>query len=423
MSNLNNIKTWLEQGGLTDAPDLGPPAQDPTMSPMGLATDPSAAGPAPEEPAGGPPVGPEPEAPDMADISDDTDDFHTWRRQFYDLAIKGDANEMLNAISQVRDRKLDAAERRFVEDNFQILLLRQDANIDKASKEIRKKISEELDRNNPGVSVMQHIMNTLEAYPMLQTIFIKLAGQGGFKGELHRRYIAALTGSIQRGVGSVKPDLIYPARDYSIDISTRCFTRFGDITVGKWMLQEDDPEKFLSDPELDRLQNGSPEEKIVLRRRVCLESIATKYNMRAYLIHIIEPDSGEVHAFAWDIAEGLRAGYKEGKLVVRKKKGEFRDAMIDDDGAIIPLFGYAINYKGESGEMGPGGSVSSKDVPFMEQRDGVLYLTATTDTLQELSGGMPGMWYHSVPYQGNPSDLVDIMRCVPSTVEMLLRRC
>lgn len=425
MSNMINLKTWLEQDAPSqEAPDMGPPTGDPTMSSMGLATDPNAAGPATEEPAGGAPEPEEPTAPDMGDdVSDKSDDFHTWRRDFFELAIKGDTNEMIDAINQMRDRDLGPTERRFVEDNLQILLLRQDSNVDRASKEIRKKITEELDRNNPGVSVMQHIMNTLESYPMLQTVFIKLAGQGGFKGELHRRYIAALTGSVQRGVGSVKPDIIYSARDYTIDMSTRCYTKFGDISIGKWMLQEDDPDKFLADPELDRLQNGSPEEKRVLRRRVCLESIATKYNMRAYMVNVIEPDSGTVHAFAWDIAEALRAGYKEGKLVVRKRQSEFRDAMIDDNGAIIPLFSYAINYKSEGSETSPTGEPVSEEVPFMEQRDGILYLTSAPDTLQELAGGMPGMWYHTVPYRGNPSDIMNILRCAPSSVEMLMRRC
>jgi len=425
MTNFNNIETWLEQG--SEAPDMGPPTGDAMMNPMGMPPDPNASRPAPEpeeEPAGGmPPEGEGPAAPDMGDVSDESTDFDTWRRDFFDLAIKGDTNQMLNAIGQVRDRDLGASERRFVEDNFQILLLRQDANIDKASKEIRKKITEELDRNNPGVSVMQHITNTLEAYPMLNEIFIKLAGQGGFKGELHRRLIGALTGSIQRGVGGFKPDLIYPARDYTIDISTRLYTKYGDINLGKWTLREDDPDKYLSEPELERLQDGSPEEKKVLRRRVCMESIATKYKMRAFLIHVVEPENGMIHAFAWDIAEGLRAGYKEGKLVVRKKKSEYREAMIDDNGAIIPLFAYTINYKRETGEMTGDGQAKGEDVDFMEQRDGVLYLTASPETLQELAGGMPGMWYQTMPYQGNPSDLVTLMRCVPSTVEILMRRC
>lgn len=424
MSNFNNLKMWLEQG--PEAPDMGPPTGDAMMNPMGMPPDPNAGNPPPgDDPAGQmpPDQSDEPIAPDMSDVSDESTDFETWRREYFDLAIKGDTNQMLDAISQVRDRDLGAADRRFVEDNFQILILRQDSNIDKASKEIRKKITDELDRNNPGVSVMQHITNTLEAYPMLNDIFIKLAGQGGFKGEGHRRFIAALIGGIQTGVGGFKPDLIYPARDYTIDLSTRLYTKYGDINIGKWTLREDDPDKYLSEPELERLQDGSPEEKKVLRRRICMESIATKYKMRAFLIHVVEPENGTIHAFAWDIAEGLRAGYKEGKLVVRKKQTEYREAMIDDNGAIIPLFAYTINYKSETGEMTNTGEAQSKDVDFMEQRDGVLYLTADPETIQELSGGMPGMWYQSLPYQGNPSDLVTIMRCVPSSVEMLMRRC
>ena len=426
MTNFINLGTWIEQNEApTDALTMGPPTSDPYAGPLAApgAPDPSAAGPPPAEPAGGVEEPEEPEAPDAEDMTDRSDDFQSWRKNFFELAIKGDTNEMLDAISQVRDRQLGPTERRFVEDNFQILLLRQDSNIEKASKEIRKKISDELDRNNPAVSVMQHITNTLQSHPMLNDVLIKLAGQGGFKGELHRRYIAALTGAVQRGVGQVKPDLIYSARDYSIDMSTRFYTKFGDINIGRWTLQEDDPEEFLAEPEAERLQEGSPEEKKVLRRRVCLESIATKFNMRAFIVHVVDPDNGTIHQFGWDVAEGLRAGYTEGRLVVRKKQSEFRDAMIDDDGSVIPLFAYAINYKREGGEMTAGGEIKSEEVPFMEQREGILYLNAGDKTLQELAGSMPGMWYNSVPYQGNPSDVIKIMRCAPSSVEQLMRRC
>ena len=119
------------------------------------------------------------------------------------------------------------------------------------------------------------------------------------------------------------------------------------------------------------------------------------------------------------MAEMMRAGYKEGKLVVRKNKAKNRDAMIDDNGAIIPLFSYSMLYRKESSDA----ESASKEVPFIEQRGGMLFLTAEPDTLQEVAGGMPGIFYQTFPYQGNPSDLPGILRCFPSTTELLLRRC
>ena len=187
MNNRHNIDTWFEQEGSQDMPDLGPARSD-----VGGGMDTAmVAGPNVTDPAG--PEEKEPEdvsrdpAPDAEGLGDESQDFESWRKEYFDLAIKGDINEMLDAIGLVRDRSLTAPQRRFVEDNLQILLLRQDANFEKASKEIRKLVNQEMDRNNPAVSLMDHIYNTLQSYPFLNTIFIKLAGQGALKGELHRR--------------------------------------------------------------------------------------------------------------------------------------------------------------------------------------------------------------------------------------------
>lgn len=428
MSNLNNLTYWLnlkeEDGGMGMA-DLGVP----TGSPESAA--PSVTNPPQEQPQSmdqnqsnkEDDFSKDPQVPDMDDVSDDSSDFNDWKKEFFDSSIKGDTNELLDLIGQVRDRNLKAADKRFVEDNLQITLLRQDANFDKASKEIRRLITQQLDRNTPAISIMQHLDRTLESYPIINNVLIKLAGQGALKAEYHRRVIGALTGSIQMGSGGNKQDLIFAAREYSIDISTRFYTTWGDISIGRWTLQESDPEEILSDAELERLNEGAPEEKRVIRHRVCLESVAQKFANRAFLIYVVDPEDGTIHTFGWDIAEALREGYKEGKLVVRKRKSQEKDAMIDDNGAIIPLFSYSINYKKEEKELSDTGVMKYEEVPFMEQRDGALFLTASPETIQELSGGMAGMLYASKAYQGNPSDLPIMMRCFPSTVEALMRRC
>ena len=424
-----NIEYWLaEQDNPPGQPNPGvPPLPQPAAQPQAPQQPPA---PAADDNAGKPKqddlpddITNDPQSPDMPDFYDGSKDFETWKNDFMELSIKGDPNEMIDSINQVRDRKLDGVERRFVEDNTEVLLLRQDANYDRASKEIRRLISQELDRNNPSVSIVQHMTNTLESYPVLHNVFIKLAGRGAQKADLHRKHIAALLGAVVVGGGGDKQDLLYAARDYSVNISTRITTQFGDVTVGPWTLQEDDPDRYLTESELDRLSDGSPEEKRVLRRRVILESISNKYRNRAFIINVIDPLEGTVHFYGWDMSEGLKAGYKEGKLVVRKKKSQFRDAQIDDNGAIIPLFDYAINYNKEKGELDERGSGKNQELPFMERRDGNLSLTAQLNILQELSAGMPGAVLVSTPYQGNPSDLPGILRCAPSIVETLMRRC
>jgi hypothetical protein len=109
-------------------------------------------------------------------------------RRFFKETVKGDVNKLIDMIHQVRDLELDAYPRKFVEDNMQVCFLRQNANIDKASKEIRKLIKQELDQNNPSVTLVNHITTVLTQMPELNNVFIKLKGLLGMKGDLHRSF-------------------------------------------------------------------------------------------------------------------------------------------------------------------------------------------------------------------------------------------
>jgi hypothetical protein len=352
-------------------------------------------------------------------------DFEEWKKNFFKLAVKGDPVEMMNSLEPIRDSEgLTAPQRKFVEDNFQILILRQNANVDKASKEVRKLIKQNLDRNNPAVSVMQHITNVMEEMetPQIRDAFIKLAGMYGLKNDLHRKLLAALTGSIQVGGGGSMEDLAYSEKEYSIRFSTRFGTQFGEISIGKWSLQQDDPERYLQEAELERLSDGSPEEKQVLRRRIVIESIAERFKNRAFLVHVVAPDEGAIYAMGWDMSDSLLAGYKEGKIIVRSRDASDSEAMIDDEGAIVPLLDLNILYLKETGETDDMGKPKTKEIPFMERRDGNLYLIAQLETVRDVSTGMQGIFFKEMPFNGNPSDIKGIMRATPNLEELLMRR-
>lgn len=363
--------------------------------------------------------------PATADIPDDSEkkDFEQWRHEFFELAIKGDTNEMMASIGRVRDHHgLNASQRRFVEDNIQILIYRQSDLILPITKEVRKTIMDDLDTTYPGTTVAQHITAALEKNGIVQQILIKFTGLYGLKGELHRKFIAALTGSVQVGGGNKhREDLVYPGKDLTINLSTRFFTEFGEISLGAWNLKEDDPDRFLADPEMDRLTDGSPEERQVLRRRIILNSIAEKYLKRAFIIHIVHTD-GTIYSIGWDLGNFLMDGYQKGKLVVRGKKSEKRDAQISDDGTIVPLIDLEILYVQETGETDEDGHPEMVEVPFMERRDSLLYLVANPETIRDASSGMAGLFLREMPYNGNPSDILALQRAVPDLVEMLNKR-
>ncbi len=264
--------------------------------------------------------------------------------------------------------------------------------------------------------------SVLEAMPLLNNVFIKCTGLYGMKGDPHRKFIAALTGSVQVGSGANTEDIIFNEREYSIRISTRMNARFGDVYLGDWSLRVDDPERYLTQPELKRLEDGSPEEKDVLRRRVVMESIAEMFDTRAFIINVVRTD-GTIYTLGWDLATSLKAAYTEGKLVVRTLEDDNTEAMIDDDGAIIPFMDLKIMYTKETGGIDEEGRPETKEMEFMHRRKGQLYLTAQLPIIKEASTSFQGIVFKEMPWQGNPSDLIQLARCVPSTVEILMRNC
>jgi hypothetical protein len=348
-------------------------------------------------------VNQDPSHPEMPEQNDDRD-FETWRRYYEKESIKGEPQGLIDLLNEVRDRDdLKPFQGKFVEDNFQIQLIRQNSNIEKASRDIRRNIKEQLDRNNPSTTVVNHMVSVLETMPTLANTFIKLKGYGGLKGDLHRKYISALIGAIQVGSGANTEDIIYNERDYSIMISTRMNSDWGEINLGNWALKEDDPEKYLSDPELKRLRDGSPTERMVLRQRVVLESISTQFKQRSFIINVVDED-GTVCFVGWDIASCLNAAYAEGKLIVKLTNDDDSEAFISEKGDIVPYMNLNICYGKETGEQNEDGTPEVK-------------------TIKEASDSMQGLVFKQMPYNGNPSDLKVLSRCVFSAQDLIFRQC
>ena len=436
------IEEWLKEENEQAPPVQAPRAQMPDMNPQQQAQglnmdqgavsmdqssqqqDPNISNQSPDQNQGQQAptdVSEDPVAPDMPEESQD-EDFEQWKNSFFKESIKGDTNKLIEMIQKVRDLDLDSYPRKFVEDNLQVCFLRQHANVDKASKEVRRLIKEDLDRNNPTVSVVNHIDSSLQKTPELNNVFIKLKGLLGMKGDLHRKFISSIMGGIQVGTGGNNEDVIYNERDYSIRISTRYNDRWGRVDIGKWCLKEEDAQKYLTDPEQKRLEEGSPEEKDVLRKRIIIESIADIFKKRGFLINVVGED-GTVYTLGWDISGSIKDAYTEGRLIVKMVQSTNSEAMIDDNGAITPYVDIKIQYSKETGEVDEDGKPLKEEIDFLERIDGMLFLTAQLKTIKEVSSSFSGMVLKEIPYSGNPSDLKVLMRCVPSAPEILMRQC
>jgi hypothetical protein len=399
--------------GMPGAGAGAPPADQPAFP------DPMSAKAPPLEPAG---MEQDPDSPDMPEDSQTKVNFDSWRNNFFRDLIKGDVNELLEKIQSVRNGELDSYQRKFVEDNLQILFLRQNANIEKASKEIRKKIREELDRNNPSVSLINHVTSVLQSMPELTNVFIKLLGLFSNKSDLHRKYIASLLGAAQVGSGGQNEDLILNQKEFSIKISTRMASKFGTIDLGRWSMIKDDQEQYLSESELERLEDGSPDEREVLRKRVVLESIASYFRKRAYFVNIVDTD-GTVFYVGLDLSNALREAYDAGKLVIKTKVNDSSEAMYTSEGELVEFLDIKIMYEKDTGKTDADGKPLKNEIEFITRKDGMLLLNASLETIKDCSATFQGILIKESPFTGNPSDLQSLMRCVPSAPEMILRSC
>jgi len=427
MSKQHIIEDWLAEQDIPGFGGGGVPAQpDPAggqapMTDPNVGLDPSITSPpAQDSPPDSGMEPDEPLSPDMPEEKENTD-FEVWKNNFFKESIKGDVYKLRELLNDVKDSDLEPYQEKFVEDNWNINILRENSNIEKASKQIRKLIKEQLDKNNPATTVVNHITDTIANDPYLESRYITISGYNG-KGDLHRKYIAALTGSVQVGSGSDEEDIVFNEVDYSIMMSTRLNARWGDVFIGNWALKEDDPDRYLSQPELRRMSEGSPEERDVLRRRVVMESIAKQFETRAFIINVINGD-GTIHHFGWDLSNSLRGAYSEGKFVVKTRHSDNSEAMIDDEGQIIPLVDLDIYYTKETGQTDEDGMPEKEEIPFMERRYGMLFLVADLGTIRDAANSLQGAVFKESPYRGNPSDLKELKNCVYSANDLIMRRC
>lgn len=425
MTNRINENEWLVEFDIPAAsgqPDMGaggPPMTQPggPGDPMGQGTNQMTVDQQPVEDD----IANDPQYPEMPEETEE-DDFEVWKIKFVKESIKGEPNKLIDMMLKVRDRELDPYPRKFVEDNMDIQQLRQNSNIFQASTEIRKLIKKDFDRTNPATSVVNHVTSVLDQNPLLNEIYIKLTGLGGGKNDQHRKFFAALIGAVQLGSGGQNEDLVFEESDYSIRLSTRFASKWGDLNIGHWFLKEDDPERFLKEAELARLDGGSPEERDVLRRRIVVESISAQFMERAFIVNVVGPD-GTVHHLGWDLGNSLKSAFLDGKLVVRTRDNDNKESFIDEDGSIISVPNMDIYYVKESQSLSSAAQTEIEELEFMSHRDGSLYLTANLDLIKEAAVSLQGMIFRETLFQGNPSDFLRVQRCVPSSAEMLLRQC
>jgi hypothetical protein len=173
---------------------------------------------------------------------------------------------------------------------------------------------------------------------------------------------------------------------------------------------------------LERLEDGSPDEREVLRKRVVLESIASYFRKRAYFVNIVDTD-GTVFYVGLDLSNALREAYDAGKLVIKTKVNDSSEAMYTSEGELVEFLDIKIMYEKDTGKTDADGKPLKNEIEFITRKDGMLLLNASLETIKDCSATFQGILIKESPFTGNPSDLQSLMRCVPSAPEMILRSC
>jgi len=205
-------------------------------------------------------------------------------------------------------------------------------------------------------------------------------------------------------------------------ISTRYNSKFGAIDLGRWSLQQDDPQKYLSDSELEKLDSGAPEEKKVLRHRIIIESVAYYFNKCLYVVYVLD-ENGTFYLIGFDLANLLRSGYENGSFTVVTYQNDASEALFNPDGELTTLMDIKIQFQKDVGEVDENGMPLKEKAEFIAKKDGMLFMNASLDTLKQASNVVNGLNIKELPYNGNPSDLITLLRCVPSAPEQILRNC
>lgn len=280
-----------------------------------------------------------------------------------------------------------------------------------------------------GTELFSIISSEIEQYTTVTESIIKLSSFYSMKADLFRKIIASITNGVQIGSGGRFEDIFIPISENGVGIKvcTRIYTMFGNIQIGKWNLEFNDPEKYLSDSELEKLNySGSPEEKEVLRKRTVIESVSQKFKDKVYIAMVVDPSNGERHEMSFNFSNILKQGWQDGFISVDFKanvgKGK---AGVKVDGTLIDLQDIVISYIKENPDrLDSEGLPVKEHVDFLKLKDGFLYLVIDQENFESLNQkNVDGLFYATKPYDKDERSLKNLQKCIPDIKELLLKQC
>ena len=431
----NNVQQKISAGAETEPADVGSPdagAEAPTEG------GPPAEAPADIEPAADVPVPPEP------------DEFTVQQLEYLNLLFRNKSEQYAAHLAKMRELDpslLTPSRRRFIDDNLSVASMLLEASVADFSRKFKTKIK----AAGSFSEAWDDVGSILESNRDLGEAFFKLGRLGAARADAARKLIAALASGAQIGSGGDGPDIIIPTEKNGkgVWLGIKAGVNWSNIEIARWQLSADDPGRYLDEVEAQRLENGSPEERAVIRKRLVVESVSAALSDYEVLIIVANPD-GTWEELCFTPSTFIKDAFQQGTVTVIEIQDDGSGSSFTSDGKIASCvrFGFVfvetqpapfsspVEYLAtEQAEPEPPSTDEPEPTPeaapeepqpigtFIEQRGDRLVLSLPPGGAARLAEAA-SMFYASRTWTA-PDDVSKLRAyyCVPDARDVLFKRC
>ena len=255
----------------------------------------------PEDPAAG-------QLPPEASV--DTQ-FTQYVREYAKMVAKySDEPDTLKKMLQVpslQNFEMTPWQRAFIDSNLSSVSLLHEGFVIEAQKQI-KRIS------GSGGSNTSAFESLFDRIGELQDVFVRLSVAGPDRSNLLRQFMAAvLSGVVVPGPVGGEVMMAQKKSDEVVSIRPNCYTTWGYVDLGPVTIDGKSMEDYLSESERDKINDGAPEERRVLRNRLLIEAISDQLGGANYYIVVINPENGQWESVNFS-SELFIDAYRNGNL-------------------------------------------------------------------------------------------------------------
>lgn len=249
--------------------------------------------------------------------------------------------ELVDFLKGISSQAKTASERSFIDSNLSSLSLLEETVVE----EIRKKLKKEKDPE----TLMNSLEEALDSYTEMGEALQRLSAAGPDKSNLWRQMVAALcTGAVIPGMVGGEVHCARGKNEETMVLRPICTLNWGYVDLGAVRITATSPEDYLSEEGRQRLENGAPEEKRVLRNRVFVESVSDQLGGGYYMILALKQDDPNWNMVGF-LSDIFRESYEGGSLtVLESMPGLAGSLAVDKDGKWVTMTTWRMAIVNES---------------------------------------------------------------------------